>query len=64
MAAPAGYVDMAEAAKITGYSRWTITTAAKAGDIPGAIHRLPKSPWYFTPEGLRSWIGIPEPVSA
>jgi hypothetical protein len=55
---------MAEAAKITGYSRWTITTAAKAGDIPGAIHRLPKSPWYFTPEGLRSWIGIPEPVSA
>lgn len=55
---PAGYVDTERATEITGYSRVTIGNAARAGEIPGAIQRTRKSPWFFTEAGLRKWIGI------
>lgn len=64
MPAPAGYVDRAEAEKITGFNRNLITVAARAGEIPDAFQRLGRGPWYFTPEGLRKWIGMPVEVSA
>lgn len=63
--APAGYVPMIEAQHITGLSRETLTKAAGRGEIPGAIQRKPKTPWYFTIEGLRRYLGIhPERWSA
>lgn len=58
MPAPQGYVDTAEAVTITGVHRLTLTEAAGRGEIPGAIQRKRKAPWYFTVAGLRSWMGV------
>lgn len=55
---------MAEARRVTGLSREWITKAAGKGQIPGAIHRGRRSPWYFTLAGLRKWIGITDEDSA
>jgi hypothetical protein len=55
---PPGYVDMAGAIDQTGYCRKTISEAATRGEIPGAIQRVRKSPWYFPVDGLREWLGI------
>lgn len=52
---PAGYVDMAGAMEITGLGDDTIGNAARNGEIPGAVQRKRKAPWFFKPEGLRKW---------
>lgn len=50
---------MADAKRITGYTRETITKAAGRGEIPGAIKPPGRTnPWWFTVAGLRRWIGI------
>lgn len=63
---PAGYVGMADAQRITGLTRETITKDAGKGKIPGAI-RKPGSktaPWWFTIDGLRRYIGITDDAEA
>jgi hypothetical protein len=58
---PAGHIAMAEAVRITGYQRDTLTKWFREGAIPGAIQHRPHAPIYFTEAGLRAWLGIDEP---
>lgn len=57
--APAGYVTVAEAEEITGFSGPTIREAAQSGALKG-FQRVRKSPWFFKTNDLLAWRGMDE----
>jgi hypothetical protein len=61
---PPGYHDMAFAVEFTGRTRQTLMKAANSGEIPGAIQVKSHSPWYFTEQGLRHYLGIRDQAAA
>jgi helix-turn-helix protein len=60
---PLGYISLAEATELTGYSAQTITRAAKSGELK-ALQRVKNSSWFFKPADLRTWLGVDTSVSA